>query len=186
MRCGSNKRRRRARSVTSPDAIEPCLAFEADAGAIAERQIAVVQLGVVGEAAEIAEHAGIGFGAAETQAGGDGERHLVAAVRKQQPPRPLMPRQHVQRLGILHDAVGLRRIDLDDVVALRLEAAEPHQILDVLRGKQILAGGERRVIGVGDLGQQCEIQRIARFFEPAQPERLKPARVSQRFVAAEF
>ncbi len=64
--------------------------------------------------------------------------------------------------------------------------AEAHQILHVLRGEQILAGGERRVIGVGDLGKQREIERIARLLEPAQRERLKPARIGQRLVAAEF
>ena len=67
-----------------------------------------------------------------------------------------------------------------------LQAAEPHQILDVLRGEQILAGGQRRVIGVGDLGKQRKIQRIARLLEPAQPERREAARISQRLVTAEF
>src|ERR1700719_2348387 len=53
------------------DAIKPRLAFEADAGAIAQREIAVLELGIVGKTAKIAEHAGIGLGAAEAEAGGD-------------------------------------------------------------------------------------------------------------------
>src|SRR6516164_10008446 len=50
------------------DAIKPRLALEADAGAVAQGQIAVVQRGVVGKAAEIAEHTRIGFGAAQPEA----------------------------------------------------------------------------------------------------------------------
>ncbi len=52
-----------------------------------------------------------------------------------------MLRQHVERAGILHDAVGLRRVDLDHVMTLRLQPAKAHQIFDILRRKQILAGG---------------------------------------------
>ena len=62
--------------------------------------------------------------------------------------------QHVERARVLHDAVGLRRIDLDHVAARGLEAAEAHQVLDVLGREQVLAGRQRAVIDVGDLRQQ--------------------------------
>ena len=97
-----------------------------------------------------------------------------------------MAGQHVERAGILHDAVGLWRIDLDDVAAGRFEAAEPHQVLDVLRRIQILAGRQRRVVVGGDLGQKRVIERIARLLEPAQVERPQAARISECVVAEKF
>src|SRR5690242_5591716 len=120
--------------------MKPRLALEADAGPIRQSQIAILKRGIVGEAAEIAEHAGIGFGAAEAEAAGDRERHLVAAMREHQAARPLMARQHLERAGILRDAVGLRRIDLNDVVALWLQSAEAGQVFDILGREQILPG----------------------------------------------
>jgi len=41
-------------------------------------------------------------------------------VREHQAARPLVPRQHIERASILRDTIGLRRIDLNDIVALRL------------------------------------------------------------------
>src|SRR5215469_10129736 len=102
------------------DAIKPRLTFKADARTIGERKITVFKLRIVGEAAEIAEHAGIGLSPTKTEAAGDRQRHLVAAVREQEAARPLMAGERLERAGILHDAIGLRRIDLNDVVALRL------------------------------------------------------------------
>ena len=92
-----------------------------------------------------------------------------------------MARQHVERARILDDAIGLRRIDLDDVVALRFQSAETHQVFDVLRREQVLAGGQRRVVDAGDLGKQREIERIARLLEPAQ---LETARVRAHKLSA--
>src|SRR5204863_8526624 len=63
-------------------AVEAGLAFESDARPVREREVAVRQLGIVGKAAEIAKNARIGFRPAEPEAGGDGQRHLVAAMRK--------------------------------------------------------------------------------------------------------
>ena len=116
-------------------------------GRVGQLEIAVLQPRVVGEAREGAEHAGIGFRAAQAEAAGDVQRHLVAAVREQAGARPVVARQHVERAGVLHDAVGLRRIDLDDVAARGLQPAEPHQVLDVLGREQVLAGRQRAVVG---------------------------------------
>ena len=66
------------------------------------------------------------------------------------------------------------------------QAAEAHQVLDVLRGKQILAGRQRRIVIGGDLGQKRVIERIARLLEPAQAERPQAARISERVVADKF
>ena len=97
-----------------------------------------------------------------------------------------MALQHVERAGVLHDAVGLRRIDLDDVAALGLQAAEAHQVLHVLRREQVLAGRERAVVGVGDLGERREVERIARLLEPAQLEGRHRLGIGERLVAVEL
>ena len=41
-------------------------------------------------------------------------------------------------------------------------------------------------VDAGDLGEQREVERIARLLEPAQAERRKPARISKRVGAIEF
>ena len=138
-------------------------------GRSASAQIAAIQSRVIGKSAERAEHAGIGFSTAEAEAAGDGERHLVAAMGKQRATRPAVTLQHIECARILDDSVGLRRIDLDDVVALRTQTAEPNEIFHVLRRKQILAGRERSIVPAGDLREQRKIQWIARLLEPAQP-----------------
>src|SRR4051794_38755881 len=56
------------------DAIERRLSLEADTRAGGQLDGAVLDLGVVREAAEGTEHARIGFRAAEAKAAGDGER----------------------------------------------------------------------------------------------------------------
>src|SRR3982751_2692444 len=73
----------RLRDELAHDRIQRVLALEADAGALREREIAIVEHRVVGEAAEGGEHTRIGLRPAKTEAGRDGERHLVAAVREQ-------------------------------------------------------------------------------------------------------
>jgi hypothetical protein len=168
------------------DAIERRLALEADTGPAAQRQVAAVELGVIGKAAERTEHAGIGFGPAQPEAARDGERHLVAAMGKQRAARPAMAFEHVDRAGVLHDAVGVRRVDLDDVVAIRAQAAEADEIFHVLRREQVLAGRERGVVAAGDLREQRKIERIARLLEPAQLERRQRPRIGERLVAQEF
>src|SRR5436305_14390994 len=75
-------------------AVEARLPFEPNPWTVGQRQIAAANAGVVGKAAEIAEDAGIRFRPAEAEAGGDGERHLVAAVRKQRGARPTVALEH--------------------------------------------------------------------------------------------
>src|SRR5712691_9887397 len=60
--------------------IQRRLPFETDAGAVGEQDVAVPDLRIVGKAREHAEHARIAFRAAESEAGRDRKRHLVAAM----------------------------------------------------------------------------------------------------------
>src|SRR5674476_870416 len=96
----SNDERSNSRQLPH-DLVQPRLALEADAGAVGERDKAALDARIVGEAAEIAEHAGIGFRPAEAEAGGNRQRHLVAAVREHAPARPAVVRQHGKRAGVL-------------------------------------------------------------------------------------
>ena len=166
--------------------VERRLPLESDAGPFRQREIAAVQLGVIGKAAEGAEYAGIGFRAAEPETGGNGERHLIAAVRKQCAARPAVALEHRDGAGVLHDAVSLRRVDLDNVVALRTQPAEAHQVFHVLRRKQIFAGRQRRRIARRDLREQGKIEWVARLLEPAQPQGSKRIGIGERLRASEF
>src|SRR5256714_14150466 len=101
------------------DGVERRLPLESDAGPFRQREIAAVQLGVIGKAAEGAEYAGIGFRAAEPETSGNGERHLIAAVRKQCAARPAVALEHCDGAGVLHDAIGLWRVGPGVVVSPR-------------------------------------------------------------------
>src|SRR5262249_17019600 len=142
--------------------------------------------GVARNPAEGAEYAGVRFRPTKSEPGCDGERHLIAAVREQGAARPAMALEHGDRACVLHDAVSLRRIDLDHIVALRLQAAEAHQVFYIWRRKKIFASRKGRRIAACDFRKQGKIERIARLFEPAQPEWRQRLRVGECLVAAEF
>ena len=78
------------------------------------------------------------------------------------------------------------RVDLDDVVALRTQSAEAHQVFHVLRRKQIFAGRERGCIARRDLAEQSEIERVAWLLEPTQPQRSKRIGIGKCLRASEF
>src|SRR5664279_360113 len=90
---------RSARQVPH-DLVKPRLALEADAGAVGERDEAVLDARIVGETAEVTKYAGIGFRAAQPETGGNRQRHLIAAVRKHGSARPAVVRQHLERAGL--------------------------------------------------------------------------------------
>src|SRR5674476_954237 len=96
----SNDERSNSRQLPH-DLVQPRLALEADAGAVGQRDEAALDAGVVGEAAEIAEHAGIGFRPAQPEAGGNRQRHLVAAMGEHAPARPAVALEHIERAGAL-------------------------------------------------------------------------------------
>src|SRR5262249_48852175 len=152
------------------DGIERRLTLKSDAWPVGKREVASIQFRVVRKPAEGAEYAGVRSRPAKSEPGCDGESHLIAAVREQGAARPAAALEHGDRACILHDAVSLRRIDLDHIVALRMQAAEAHEIFHVLHRKEIFAGRQRRRIAGGNFREQCKIERIARLFEPAQPE----------------
>ena len=149
------------------DGIECRLTLKSDAWPVRERDVAPLQPRVVRKPTEGAEYAGVRFRPAKSKPGGDGERHLIAAVREQGAARPAVPLEHGKGACVLHDAVGLRRIDLDHIIALGMQAAKAHEVFHVLRRKKIFAGREGRRITGGDLREQGKIERIARLFEPA-------------------
>src|SRR5947207_4965651 len=118
------------------DGVERRLPLEPDAGRFRQREITAVQLGVIGKAAEGAEYARIGFRASQPETSSNGERHLVTAGRKQCAARAAVALEHRDGTGVLQDAVGMWRVDLDDVVALRTQSAEAHQVFHVLRDRK--------------------------------------------------
>src|SRR5919201_6800630 len=109
------------------DGVERRLPLEPGAGPFPKGEITAVQLGIIGKAAERAEYARIRFRASQPETGGDGERHLITAVRKQCAARPAVALEHRDGTGVLHDAIGLWRGDLGDVVKPRTQTAQAHQ-----------------------------------------------------------
>src|SRR5215831_5290835 len=65
---------------------EIAFSFEADAGQLRQRDVAVARCDAVREAAVRLEQVRIALIAAEAEAGGDHERHLVTAMRDDAPP----------------------------------------------------------------------------------------------------
>src|SRR5262245_19418643 len=55
------------------DPVDPRVSLEADAGAIRERNRAILNSGVIGKTAEVAIDTRIGFGTAKAKTRGDGE-----------------------------------------------------------------------------------------------------------------
>src|SRR5262245_48194952 len=121
------------------DGVERRLALKSNAWPVGKREVASLQLRVVRKPAEGAEYAGVRFCPAKSKPGCYRERHLIAAVREQGAARPAMALEHGDRACVLHDAVSLRRIDLDYIVALRLQAAEAHPVLYILIGQRLFA-----------------------------------------------
>src|SRR5262245_16910629 len=167
------------------DPVESGLTLKADARAVRQRDHAALDAGIVRKAAEVAEYARIRFRAAEAEASGNRKRHLVAAMRKHRAAGPSVTRQHIQRLGVLADAVSLRRIDLDDVAAVA-KAAEAHQVFHILRRIEVFSGRKWRLVIFCELGEQREIKRVAWFLEPPQLERRERPGVAQGFGAIEL
>src|SRR5262245_12470492 len=96
-----------------------------------------------------------------------------------------MTAQHVQRFGVLPDAIGLRRIDLDDVAA-GAKAAEAHQVFYVLSRIEVFSSRKRRLVTPCELGEQCEIERVAWLLEPPKLEWREGLGVTQGLEAVEL
>src|SRR4051812_23162698 len=120
-------------------AIEIALALKADTGKVRHRDVAVLDTYAVGEAAIGLEQVRIAFIAAEAEAGGDIERHLVPAMRDATARRPAVGLQHRKRALILTEPVGQRAIELQPV-AIGPHAAIADEVSRVLVAEQVLAG----------------------------------------------
>src|SRR5262245_15264683 len=98
---------------------------------------------------------------------------------------PAVPGEHFNRCGVLSDAVGLRRVDLD-YVAPGAKTAETDQVFDIRRREEIFAGRQRVLVVRRKLGKKREIERIARLLEPTQIEGDKRPSIAERLIATEF
>jgi len=101
---------------------------------------------------------GVGLVAAQAQAGGDVQRHLVAAVRDAAARRPAVLLQHVQGAQVFDQAVGQGAVELQPV-AVRTHAAVADQVARVLHGEQVLAGGHGLAVVAAQHRLQLEVQR---------------------------
>ena len=126
-------------------------------GKIRHGDVAVLDAHAVGETAIGLEQIGIALIAAEAEAGGDVERHLVAAMRDAAARRPAMGLQHRQRALIFAEPVGQRAVELQPV-AIRPHAAVADQVARILVAEQVLAGRHRRRIEFGER----RLQRVSR------------------------
>src|SRR5687767_4270100 len=116
----SHWRSSRTRSEPSTDSrrkslhlrIKVGLALEADARQLGHGDVAVLDAHAIREAAVGLEEIGIALIAAETEAGGDVEGHLVPAVWDAAARRPAVRVQYLQRPHVFAEAVGERAIEL--------------------------------------------------------------------------
>ena len=148
-------------------AVKVGLALEPDAGKIRQGDEAVLDLHPIREAAERLEQVGVALVATQAQAGGDVQRHLVAAVRDAAAGRPAVFLEHVQGAQVLHQAVAQRTVELQPV-AVRAHAAISDQVACVLHREQIFARRHRVLVVVAQRGLELEVERVARLLVPEQ------------------
>ena len=86
---------------------------------------------VIGEAAIRLEKVGVAFVAAEAEAGGDVEGHLVAAMGDAAGGRPAGDAERVERAEVFAKAVGEGAVELQPV-AVGTEAAVAEQVSCIL------------------------------------------------------
>ena len=130
------------------DADQVGFAFEADAGEVGHHDVAVVDADLVGEAAIGLEQVGVALVAAEAEAGGDVERHLMAAMRDAAGGGPAGLVQHVERAEVFAQAVGEGAVELEPV-AVGAHAAVAQEVAGVLVAEEVFAGGHRTGIEFG-------------------------------------
>src|SRR5471032_1580885 len=143
------------------------LAFESYAWQVWHGDVAIVDLHTVGEATVRLEQVRVRLITAQTQAGCDIERHLVATVRDAAARRPTVLAQHVERAQILNQAVAQCAVKLQPV-AVGAHATVAYQVARVLHREQVLAGGHGILVVIAQGCLQLEVQRITWFFIPEQ------------------
>jgi RNA polymerase sigma factor RpoD-like protein len=105
--------------------------------------------------------------APQTQAGGNGQRHLVAAVGNTAARRPAMVPEHVQGTQVLDQAVTQRAVELQPV-PVRPHATVADQVARILHREQVLARCQGARVGLGQTGLQFVVERVSRFLIPEQ------------------
>ena len=129
--------------------------------------MAVFDAHAVGKTPVRLEQIGIALVAAETETGGDVERHLMAAMGNAPPRRPAVTLEHRQRAQVLDQAVAQRAIELQPVDFLA-HACVADQVARVLHREQVLAGGHRIGIVLRELVLQLVVERVAGLLVPEQ------------------
>ena len=127
--------------------------------------VAVLHADAVRETAERLEEVGVALVAAKAQAGGDVQRHLVAAVRNAAARRPSGGADDLEGAQILAQAVGERAVELQPV-AVRAHAAVAQQVARILMAEEVFAGGHGSGVELGERGLQRKVERVARLLVP--------------------
>ena len=154
------------------DRMQARLCLDADARDVGQRDVAINDGRVVGKAAERLEHVRVGLVAAESEAGGNVERHLVAAVRDAAARRPAVVLEHLQRPQIFDQAVRQGAIELQPV-AVAAHPAVPDQVARVLHREQVLAGRHRRRVVLRESRLQRVVERVTGLLVPEEAVRLQ-------------
>ena len=79
--------------------------------------------------------------------------------------RPAVLPEHLQRAQVLDQSIRQGTVKLQPV-AVAPHAAVANEIARILHRKQVLAGGHRLVVVIGELSLQCVIERVARLLIP--------------------
>ncbi len=111
--------------------------------------MAIDDVNPVGEAAIGLEEIGVAFIAAQAEAGGDVERHLVAAMGDQARGRPAGLVDDIERAQIFNKAIGKRAVKLKPV-AVRAHAAMTQQIARILMREEVFPRCHRSGIEFAD------------------------------------
>src|SRR5438477_2018426 len=107
------------------------LAFESDAGKLRHRDETVLYAETVGKSAVRLKQVRIALVAAEAEARGDIERHLLPAMRDAAARRPAALPEHIEGAQVLDQPVRQRAVELQPI-AIRPHATIAQQIARVL------------------------------------------------------
>src|SRR5882672_4383787 len=101
-----------SRTQLPHDLVEVRFALESYARQVGHRNVARFDPHAVGEPAERLEQVRVRLVSAQAEAGGDVQRHLVAAVGHAARRRPAIGAQHVERAQVLDQAIAQRAVEL--------------------------------------------------------------------------
>jgi transglutaminase-like putative cysteine protease len=139
--------------------------FETDAREVGHENVAILDADLVGKAAIGLEQVGVALVAAEAEACGDVEGHLVTAMRDAAGGGPAGLVQDFEGAEIFAQTVGQGAVELQPI-AVGAHAAMAEQVAGVLMAEEVFAGGHRGGVEFGERGLQRVVQRITGFFIP--------------------